>query len=613
MSRLSIKQESRAQTVVEGLYKDMERRISASPSGICPVDTTSAFLKMCMTQSCGKCTPCRVGLFQLDQLMDMVLDGTATVDTLHIIHTTATAIANSADCAIGAEAGKMVLRSLDGCYDDYMAHIKSQSCKAKLDMSIPCVANCPADVDIPGYIALVGEKRYADAVRLIRKDNPFPVACALICEHPCEARCRRTLMDAPINIRGMKRAAIDGAGIVPPPERMAVTGKEVAVIGGGPSGLTAAYYLQLMGHQVTVFEQRSSLGGMLRYGIPAYRLPREMLQQDIDCILSLGVKVQLNTRIGTGAGEISMEERQERYNAVYSSIGAHKDKKLDVEGEEAEGVMSAVELLGKIGDNCYPDFRGKRVCVIGGGNVAMDCTRSAIRAGADKVMCVYRRRIEDMTALPEEIQGAQAEGAEIVELHAPLRIETDSSNKVTALWTDPKQIGIIKGGRPSPVDSGKEPERIPCDIIIVAIGQAIDADPFAEAGMPVNRGTIKAALWTAIEGVEGVFAGGDCVTGPATAIRAIAAGKVAAANIDNYLGYNHTITLNVDIPEPNLKDRDYCGRINMEERPADERKHDFKLMELPLTEKAACQEAGRCLRCDHFGCGIFKGGRKQEW
>jgi NADPH-dependent glutamate synthase beta subunit-like oxidoreductase len=604
---------SRAQTVVEGLYKDMERRIQAAPPGVCPVDLTAAFIKMCLTQSCGKCVPCRVGLAQLGALYDDILEGRATMETLQVIRTTAHSIAISADCAIGAETAKMVLSGLEGCYEDYVSHVQEGRCTAKIEMSIPCVAECPAHVDIPGYIALVGEKRYADAVRLIRKDNPFPVACALVCEHPCENRCRRTMLDAPINIRGMKRAAVDGAGEVPAPACMPATGKTVAIIGGGPSGLSAAYYLQLMGHQVTVFEQRAHLGGMLRYGIPAYRLPRAKLDSDINAILSTGVEVFLNARVGNGENQVSMERLREKFDAVYISIGAHKDKKVGIEGEDAKGVVSAVEMLGQIGDGIYPDFTGKKVCIIGGGNVAMDCTRSAIRAGAEKVTCVYRRRIEDMTALPEEIQGAQAEGAEIAELHAPLRIETNENNEVVALWTEPKQIGVIRGGRPSPVDSGKEPERIPCDVIVVAIGQAIDAGYFEAQGLPIKRGTFVAHQWTAIDGVEGVFAGGDCVTGPATAIRAIAAGKVAAANIDNYLGYDHKIAVDVEIPDPNLKDRPYCGRVNMEERPAAERKNDFNLMELPISEKASCQEAGRCLRCDHFGCGIFKGGRKSEW
>ncbi|MBQ3179769.1 MAG: FAD-dependent oxidoreductase, partial [Firmicutes bacterium] len=476
---------------------------------------------------------------------------------------------------------------------------------------IPCVANCPAGVDIPGYVALVGKGEYADAVRLIRKDNPFPTACALICEHPCESYCRRTLLDAPVNIRGLKRSAVERAGVVPAPACMEPTGKRVAIIGGGPSGLSAAYYLQLMGHQCTVFEMHKRLGGMLVYGIPAYRLPREILQNDIDCILSTGVEVKLNTKVGEG--EYTMERLREEYDAVYISIGAHTDNKVGIEGEDADGVLSAVDFLGHIGDGEIPDFTGKKVCVIGGGNVAMDCTRSAIRCGADSVAIVYRRRREDMTALPEEVDGAIAEGAVMMDLYAPLKIETDAAGKVAALWAAPKMPGKIRGGRMNPTDAGLADKRIECDVVIVAVGQGIDYASLEASGIPVVRGVIKAKDWTAVENALGVFAGGDCVTGPKTAIRAIAAGKVAAANIDNYLGYNHIITADVDIPNPDLRDRDYCGRINMAEREPAERRNDFELMELLMTEKESCQEAGRCLRCDHFGCGIFKGGRKTQW
>ena len=611
MSRLTLLTESRAETVVEGIYKDMERRIAASPPGICPVDLTWAFLKMCHAQTCGKCVPCRVGLSQLSNLMEDVMKHRATMDTLEKIENLAKVISESADCAIGVEAARMVLKGLDGFREDYISHIRDHHCVASIPQSIPCVANCPAGVDIPGYVALVGEGRYADAVRLIRKDNPFPTACALVCEHPCETRCRRTLLDAPVNIRGLKRTAVDRAGEVPAPACMESTGKKVAIIGGGPSGLSAAYYLQLMGHQCTVFEKHKRLGGMLVYGIPAYRLPREMLQKDIDCILSTGVQVKLNTKVGEG--EYTMERLREEYDAVYISIGAHTDKKVGIEGEDAENVLSAVEFLGNIGDDCIPDFTGKKVCIIGGGNVAMDCTRSAIRCGAERVSIVYRRRKEDMTALVEEVDGAIAEGAVMMDLHAPLRIETDEDGKVCALWAAPKMPGKIKGGRMNPTDSGLEEKRIPCDVVIVAVGQALDFHTLESSGIPVVRGVIKAEDWTAVDNAPGVFAGGDCVTGPKTAIRAIAAGKVAAANIDYYLGYNHVITSDVEIPNPDLTDRAYCGRINMSEREPGERKNDFELMELVMTEKESCQEAGRCLRCDHFGCGIFKGGRKTEW
>ncbi len=614
MSRLSIVTTSKAQSIVEGLYKDLERRIIASPPGLCPVDLTASFLKMCHAQTCGKCVPCRIGLGQLGNLLDDVLSGRGTEETLSLIETTARVIASSADCAIGYEAAKMVLKGLDGFRDDYMEHIAHNRCLYHLNQPVPCVALCPAGVDIPGYVALVAEGRYADAVRLIRKDNPFPTACALVCEHPCESRCRRNMIDDAINIRGIKRAAVDNAGFVPAPACAPSTGKRIAVIGGGPSGLSAAYYLQLMGHQVTVFEQRSNLGGMLLYGIPSYRLPRERLQEDIDAILSTGVEVKLHTAVGENEDQVSMDALRKEYDAVYISIGAHSDKKVGIEHEDAEGVISAVEMLRDVGCGKMPDFTGKRVCVIGGGNVAMDVTRSAIRLGAEKTTIVYRRRKADMTALFDEIEGAIAEGAEILELHAPESIEVDDKNRVTALWASPKMVGLIgRDGRPSPASSGSENVRIPCDVVIVAIGQGIETRYFEDAGIPIKRGVIQAADWSAVENAPGVFAGGDCVTGPATVIRAIAAGKVAAANIDQYLGFNHIITVDVDIPDPSLADRPPCGRVNMRERDAGERIHDFDIVECGMSCQEADQEAKRCLRCDHFGYGIFKGGRTTEW
>ncbi|MDD6023665.1 MAG: NAD(P)-binding protein [Oscillospiraceae bacterium] len=613
MSRLTIRSASRAQTTIEGIYTDMERRIIASPPGLCPVDLTAAFLKMCQAQTCGKCVPCRVGMSQLANMLEEIQAHRATMETLEKLRSTAVVIENSADCAIGIEAARMVQRSIEGCYDDYVSHIQNHRCTSTISQSIPCVANCPAGVDIPGYVALVEVGRYADAVRLIRKDNPLPVACAMICEHPCESRCRRTLLDAPINIRGLKLAAVDHAGVVPAPQCAESTGKRVAIIGGGPSGLSAAYYLQLMGHQCTIFEKRKHLGGMLRYGIPSYRLPRQRLQEDIDCILSTGVEVRLETGIGRGEGMISMEQLRSDYDAVFISIGAHDDKKVGIPNEDAEGVLSAVEMMGSIGDGIMPDFTGKRVCVIGGGNVAMDCTRSAIRCGAEKVSIVYRRRQVDMTAQAEEIQGALEEGAEMLDLHAPLSVEVDSQGRVIGLWTEPKQVGLIRDRRAEVISRGREPEMIPCDVIVVAIGQSIETQYFEEEGIPIKRGVIEAQDWTAVGDADGVFAGGDCVTGPKTAIRAIAAGKVAAANIDNYLGYYHHITVDVDIPEVSLRDHKYCGRINLSERSAADRKDNFLPMEQGMNELDAKQEASRCLRCDHFGCGIFKGGRRNEW
>ena len=611
MSRLSIETPGRAQNVLDGLHRDMERRIGASAYGLCPVDMSLNYLRLCHAQTCGKCVPCRIGLGQLQNLLEQVLDGTATMDTLALIEETANNITDSADCAIGFEAAHMVLAGLQGCRDDFIYHIEHGKCSYSITQPVPCVALCPAGVDIPGYIALVGEERYADAVSLIRKDNPFPTACALICEHPCEARCRRNMVDDAINIRGLKRYAVDHAGVVPQPECAPATGKKVAIIGGGPSGLSCAYYLALMGHGVTVYEEREQLGGMLRYGIPSYRFPREKLDAEIESILSLGIEVHIGVTVGR---DIWLEKLEQEYDCIYIAIGAHQDKKTGIPGENSKNVISAVEMLRAIGDNEMPDFTGKQVVVIGGGNVAMDVTRSSIRLGADKVTCVYRRRQADMTALPDEITGALAEGAELMTLAAPVRIEADEDGAAKALWVQPQIIGEVdKAGRPRPGKAALEEVRIPADVIVVAIGQGVEIQGFDQAGVPIQRGAFVAGLSGQVRDMDSVFAGGDCVTGPATAIRAIAAGKVAAANIDEHLGFRHEITVDVEIPSPKLNNSPPHGRIDTTEREACERKHDFEDIECGLTQEGACAEAGRCLRCDHFGYGIFRGGRNEKW
>jgi NADPH-dependent glutamate synthase beta subunit-like oxidoreductase len=603
--------EDQAQITMESLYKDLERRIVASPPGLCTVDLTRSFIKMCLAQSCGKCVPCRVGLRQLARLFDDVLDGEATKETLDVIRLTAEGIYFSADCAIGYEAAKLVLKCIDGCIDDFKSHIEKGFCNCNSSQPVSCVKSCPAGVDIPGYIALVHEGRYADAVRLIRRDNPMPTTCAYICEHPCENRCKRTLIDAPVNIRGLKKMAVDNAGDVPVPECAEATGKKVAVIGGGPGGLSAAYYLSLMGHKVTIFEQRKQLGGMLRYGIPNYRLPRKKLDAEIAAILSTGIEVRKCVSVGT---DITMEEINEQYDAAYISIGAHADKKIGIEGEDAKtGITSAVEMLRAIGDDDYPDYTGKKVVVIGGGNVAMDVARSAVRLGAKKVSIVYRRRKADMTALPDEVEGAIAEGCDVLELMAPVRIQKDENNHATGLWVAPQMISNVSHGRPAPKKAQKDEVLLESDLIVVAIGQGIETRYFEASGITVKRGTIEALNTSELKELNGVYAGGDCVTGPATVIRAIAAGKVAAANIDEYLGFNHEITCDVEIPYAGYEDKIPCGRVEVALRDAADRKEDFEPIEFGFSCEEACQESGRCLRCDHFGFGAFRGGREDRW
>ena len=610
MSRLEIKAPNRARIVMEGLYKDLERRIESSPTGLCPVDMSRAFLELCHAQTCGKCVPCRIGLGQLNHFIKDVLDGKATMKTLDYMEETALSIMESADCAIGYEAARMVYKGLVGYRDDYIEHIKNGRCTCSYNQPVPCVALCPAHVDVPGYIALVGEGRYADAVRLIRKDNPFPTTCGFICEHPCEARCRRNMVDDSINIRGLKRMAADYAGEVDPPACAPSTGKRIAVLGGGPGGLSAAYYLQLMGHQAVVYEMLPKLGGMLRYGIPNYRLPKERLEDDINCILKTGVQVKYGMKIGQ---DITIQQLRKEYDAVLITIGASTDKKLGLEGEDADGVLSAVQFLRNVGKNIIMDLTGKEVAVVGGGNVSMDAVRTAKRLGAKKVSIVYRRRRADMTALPQEIEGAIAEGVELQTLKAPAAIDVDEAGQVKGLYVTPQMVSAIKDGRASIRPTGEEDLYIPCDVLIVAIGQNIETRHFEEAGIPVERGKIRTKSTGTFENMPGVFAGGDCASGPASVITAIAAGKVVAANIDEYLGYHHEISCDVEIPEPNLSDRSPCGRVNLTEREACLRVKDFEGVENCMTENEAKQEAGRCLRCDHFGYGIFKGGRESIW
>ena len=596
---------------VAELYADIVRRAGASAFGSCPVELTAAFVRMCLAQSCGKCVPCRVGLDRLGGLLEKIAAGEAEPSDLALLKGLALSIYDSADCAIGFEAAKLVLDGLTAFNDDYVSHVEKGVCTANFG-SVPCQTGCPAHVNIPGYIACIGAGRYADAVRVIRQTNPFPAVCGLICEHPCEKYCRRNVVDDALNIRGLKRYAVEKAGDVPAPAGAPKNGKTVGIIGGGPAGLTAAYFLALRGFEVTVYERRRKLGGMLRYGIPAYRLPDADLDRDINVILSTGVKVEYGVEIGK---DLSFEDVRRKFDAVYVTIGAHGAKRLGVEGEDAKGVLSAVELLGAVGEGERPDFAGKRVVIVGGGNVAMDATRTSKRLGAKSVTCVYRRRIVDMTALPDEVAGAQAEGCEILQLMAPVKIAVEN-DQVTGLVVKPQIAGAIKGGRPSPVDSSAPETTIPCDIVVIAIGQDINSKPFAAAGVDVKRGALVASAAGEVtaggEKLAGVFTGGDCWSGPATVIRAIDAGGVAANNISASLTSDVSCLTSeieaVEIPSAPADQRLHWGRVNMIERPADERKGDFNLMEKCLTDEEAAQECSRCLRCDHFGCGAFRKG-----
>ena len=591
---------------------DTMRRLGANARGTCPVDMTRALVGVAHAQSCGKCTPCRVGLGTMTELLESIIDGSADAGAIARLEDLAEQIRVSSDCAVGYQAAEQVLMSVRAFRDDFECHASTGRCLRATSQGVPCVVSCPAHVDIPGYIALTAAGRYDDAVELIRKDNPFPSACAYICEHPCENTCRRTMVDDAVNIRGIKRYAVDHARTPRATSREAATGKRVAVVGAGPSGLTCAYFLSRWGHDVTVFEQREKAGGMLRYGIPNYRLPKDILDAEIASIEAAGVKILLDRKV-SGDGAQMLRDLERDYDAVYLAIGAHGDKKLGIAGEDATGVVPAVQMLREVGLGKAADYTGLDVCVIGGGNVAMDAARSAMRMGAKSVRVVYRRRVADMTALAEEIEGTVADGCEICSLMAPLEILTDAEGRVRALLAQPQIIGPVKRGRPAPVKAERDPVEYPCQVVIIAIGQDIESAPFEAEGVPCRWGRMDAGDDLAVPGKPGVFAGGDCMRGPATVILSIADGKKAARAIDTYLGCSHTVDPQIKIPTPRLDDRVPCGRSVMGERPPEERRRAFDLVEIGLSDQEIAQETLRCLNCDHFGCGILHENGRTAW
>lgn len=610
MARLSVAPRAKDDSKFATFLDEYERRVEATPPGMCAVAMQLDLLRAGGCQTCGKCVPCREGIAHIETLLEEVLAFDAEPDVLEEIRAQATVVRDTADCAIGWHAAEVLLAGLDTFKEEFESHVKQGQCREGVAQTVPCETLCPAHVNVPAYIALAGLGDYAGAIGMIRKDNPFPTACAFVCERPCEKRCRRTLIDAPINIRGIKKFAVDqlAADQVPTPAPAAPTGKKVAIVGGGPSGLTCAYFCALMGHEVHVLEMRKQLGGMMRYGIPAYRFPRERLNEDIRAIVSAGnVTVHTECRIDAEG----MRRLSEEYDAVYVAIGAQGGKTLKLDGADAEGVMSAVDLLTKIGDDEYPDFTGKNVVVVGGGNVAMDCARTSVRAGAASVTVAYRRRLEDMTALRAEIDSAMQEGVEMMTLQAPDHIEVENGQAV-ALYTQPQFIGPVKRGRPAPQKADKPLVRVPADVVLIAVGQDIESAPFEEAGMQADRTYFEADDGLkSVGSLDNVFVGGDCQVGPKTVIIAIGAGKVAARNIDDYLGFNHELDCGVEVPPAAANWRQPCGRVNIVERPARERKGDFDAVEVEMSAEEAFQEARRCLRCDHFGCGVLDEGRVQ--
>lgn len=586
-------------------------RMTSYPPGMCPLVMYQSILQMSMNQSCGKCVPCRDGLVEAERMLKDILNGNATEETLERLKALCTMISESSDCAVGVVAANTMLDSFVEFADEYESHIRRRSCAEAVGQTVPCMTLCPAHVDVPGYVAMIKNGDYAGAINIIRDRNPFPTACAMVCEHPCEKKCRRSIIDQPINIRGLKKYAVDqiSADRVKTPPANVKTGKSIAVVGGGPSGLTCAYFLALMGHRVVVYDEHEKLGGMLRYGIPEYRLPKARLDEDIKAILNAGdIEVHLGVKIGR---DITVEELRSRYDAVFLGLGAQLGNRMPVENANAKNVIPAADFLQAVAHGEKIDLTGKDVALIGGGNVAMDAARTALRLNA-KTVRVFTRKRDDYTALASEMESAAEEGVRFRTLVSFLNLEQDQEDpeKISALWLQPEIVGEYdQFGFVKTEHSSNYPYRVTCDYLILGVGQRCDVAAFDAAGIPTERGRILADETCAIRDVEGVFSGGDCVTGPSTAINAIAAGQVAAHNIDEYLGYHHKILCEAEAPQAKPNRCVPTGRAEIEERDPFERRQDFKHVEMPMTPEEAVREAGRCLRCDHFGCGAMEGGK----
>ena len=482
------------------------------------------------------------------------------------------------------------------------------------DCQGPCKLNCPAHTDCQKYVKEIAEGRFADAVATIKETFPLPAAIGRVCPHPCEKACRRRLVEAPISIAQLKYFAADqvrNAGNEHPIKVAAPTGKKVGIVGGGPAGLTAAFKLAQMGHAVTVYDQMPEMGGMLRYGIPEYRLPKAILKAETDAIAALGVTFVNNFKIGRDA---ELEKLRTWFDAVIVANGAWKSTAMRVKGEELDGVWGGIDFLRAVVTGEKPDI-GERVAIVGGGNTAMDACRTAVRVGAKEVFVVYRRTRKEMPAEDIEITEAEEEGVKFKFPYAPDEI-LGKDGKVCGMRLQVMELGEPdERGRRKPVPVAGKFEEIQLDSVIAAIGQRNDPEGF-EALPTTPKGTISAdELTFQLAALSGVFACGDTVNkGAGIAIGAIAQANEAALAVDAYLrGCEYRpvqpIVSEREVTEKDFADRERIARAVMPQRPPQERCHDFKEVNLGLSPEAAMAEAKRCLECgchDYADCKLIR-------
>jgi len=564
----------------------------------CMVDIARYFLSFTQAESCGKCVPCRLGTKQMLDILEDITNGKGKLEDIDLLIDLSESVKAGSLCGLGQTAPNPVLTTIRYFRDEYEEHIKRHHCRAAVCKGLvtaPCSHTCPAGVDIPRYIRFIADGKFAEAVAVIREKIPFPSVCGYVCVHPCEAKCRRTQLDEAIGIRVLKRFATEhDTGLWKLNSRVApATGKRVAIVGSGPAGLTAAYYLAKLGHSVTVFESLPEPGGMMRVGIPDYRLPKDILKAEIEEIKAIGVDIKTNTGVNSIEGLF-----KQGYNAIFLAIGAHQGAKIGVEGEDNPKVKECILFLRDV--NLGKEVTlGDRVAVIGGGNAAIDSARTALRLGAKEVTIIYRRTRVEMPASSEEIEAALVEGVKIYFLATPSRII--SRDGELELECTRMELGAMDASgrrRPEPIKGSEF--SMGFDTVIAAIGQRPEIPE--QFDLPISRGnTIQVDPDTLATTRDGVFAGGDVASGPASVIEAIAAGRQVAISIDKYLGGSGEIDETLAPPEEAvtpLEEAEEGWRPQLPTLPVDQRLSSFAEVELGLSEKMAIKEAKRCLRCD---------------
>uniref|UniRef100_A0A7C3YZJ6 FAD-dependent oxidoreductase n=1 Tax=Desulfobacca acetoxidans TaxID=60893 RepID=A0A7C3YZJ6_9BACT len=576
----------------------------------CLVSLVRDQLAFILEQPGGHCPGCLQFLTEIHELVSRITGGTGTLETIQELEARCLELKEKGSCNLGREAVNPILTSLHYFREEYEHHVLNKYCDALVCPKLlpaPCHLACPAGIDIPSFLALIASGQHQEAWEVMREDNPFPWVCGLVCPHPCEAACVRANLDDPINIRYLKAFAAEWVanhGKFAPPPCAPANGHKVAVIGSGPAGLTCAYFLALKGYGVTVFEAQTKPGGLLRAAIPDYRLPRNVVDREIDLLKAMGVEIRTGVTVGQ---DVTLDDlRSQGYEAIFMGIGAHLGYKLKVEGEtEFPEVYDVISFLRDIylGKKEKP---GDKVVIIGGGNAAMDAARTCIRLGSKEVHISYRRTRTEMPAHPEEVEQALEEGVQIHFLTVPIKI--GGNGKVEYLECLQAELGRPDAsGRRRPIPIPESNFRIPADCIITAIGQQPDFCPF-----PVPP--VDTTPWCTIVTEEGrthtsardIFAGGDAVTGPATVVNAIAQGKQAAVEIDHFIS-------KASGPPPWVRFQKRRRvpfhiipaqeKISMHRTPVrmldlTRRITTFEPIELSFSEDEAIREARRCLRCD---------------